>query len=194
MRGGAGGLRLGGGARRLEILQFPDLVFNIRVVIVIQVLRGVARILGLLNLQSETLQDPPLDKLPAARVDRVSDIRVQLHATSDLSGVLLRKKLRATVITVAGSVMVFPATAQATLRQLSAGHGHKRPLRTLDHFQITNDEVVVDGYATEGSKLVVGYRHELDTNFGYLHHQCSFQKTGLTASRGNLPGSELHPP
>jgi hypothetical protein len=84
--------------------------------------------------------------------------------------------------------MVFPSAAQAALHQLPARHGYKGPFRALDNLEVTNNEVVVDGYAAEGSKLVVWYRHELDTNFGYLHRQCSFRKTGLAASQGNLLG------
>ena len=65
--------------------------------------------------------------------------------------------------------MVLVIAPLAMPRQLATGHGNERTTGSVDNFEITNDETVVDGDGTESPKSVFGVLHQFDANLGDFH-------------------------
>jgi hypothetical protein len=61
----------------------------------------------------------------------------------------------AAVVAEAGAEVVFFAAAGAVVGQLSAWHGEEEAVISVDEFDVTNDEGVIEGQGAEGLEAVV---------------------------------------
>src|SRR5205807_4146504 len=75
----------------------------------------------------------------------------------------------AALVAKAGAQVVLAAAAMAAVGQLTAGHGHERPLGALDDLQVADDEGVVERDRAEGLETFVVVFHKLDADFGDNH-------------------------
>src|SRR5262249_15720916 len=74
----------------------------------------------------ERLDDGALDHFAAAGIDRGRDVRVQLDAAVGVARGAVLVELAAALVAVACPQMVLAAAAGTAVRELAAGHGHKR--------------------------------------------------------------------
>jgi len=101
------------------------------------------------------------DGLAALGVDGVGDVGVELQAAVAvvvavlifLETVFIQR--RAAVIAKAGAEVIFFAAARAVVGQLSAWHRKEEAVISIDEFDVTNDEGVIEGQGAEGLEAVV---------------------------------------
>ena len=65
--------------------------------------------------------------------------------------------------------MIFRTAFAAVASQLTAGHGDKRAIISLDNFQIANYESAVESDAAKAAQTIFWVLHQFDSNFGNLH-------------------------
>src|SRR6516164_9219908 len=142
-RGGMGAVWAIAGLAAGHLADDAD-VAVVEVGIVVVVGADVARHLGFFALVVIGLQHGGLDHFAAGGVDRVSDIGVELGPAVSVADGAVFIKLVSALVAVAGPQVILAATAAAAVGQFAAGHGHKRPLGSLDDFQVANHVGVVE--------------------------------------------------
>jgi hypothetical protein len=121
----------------------------------------VAGLLGAFYFFVESQDDFLFDGLAALGVDGVGDVGVEFQAAVAvvvavlvfLEAVFIQRG--AAVVAEAGAEVVFFAAAGAVVGQLSAWHGEEEAVISVDEFDVTNDEGVIEGQGAEGLEAVV---------------------------------------
>ncbi len=154
LRGGRRAVRTARSFRRLKLRRFAGgrrrLRRPRRLVVKIFVAGHVARQLRPGLLLFEGLDHPLLDHLPAGGIDGVGDVGVELGPAFLVLHRVLLLLPRAALIAERGPQMVLAAALRAMAGELATGHGHERPGRALDDFQVADDEGIVQGNRAEG--------------------------------------------
>src|SRR3954447_5988119 len=93
------------------------------VIVIIVIARDVAGLLGAIELGAELADDAALNHLAALRIDRMSDIGVELGAALGVAHGTVIALARAALVAVLRLKMIFRAALMAVAGELAAGHG-----------------------------------------------------------------------
>ena len=99
----------------------------------------------------------------------MGNVSVELGVAAAIASNAVLINPRSALVAETSKQMVLAPTAGATVSQLATGHCHEQPLRALNDFEVTNDEVARESDRAERTKFFVVLIHELDADFGDVH-------------------------
>ncbi len=113
-----------------------------------------------------------LDHVPTSLIDRVGYVGVHFVRSApslDLADVLWASQTCPTLVAVTASEVILVAAFSAARGHLSARHGDKWSVHSLNDLQIANDERMIYRDRTKSAKAIFRLFHQFDADLGYFH-------------------------